>query len=96
LKSGIICFGGSFDCTVRNFCGSGALLEFESTVGVPAAFELVIEAEQFRRQCRVVWVQKRRIGVAFNRRQSRSPAMTQGRPLVGLPFGLQAGQFDEI
>jgi hypothetical protein len=68
LKAGIINFGGgSISCTVRNLSDTGAAIEVESPIGIPASFDLVIiEAEQLRRHCRVVWQFQRRIGVAFD------------------------------
>jgi hypothetical protein len=52
----------------------GAVIDLESTAGLPPAFDLLIESEQFRRRCRVVWLQKARIGVVFdNPRNSQTP-----------------------
>lgn len=68
LKAGIINFGGgSVSCTVRNLSDTGAAIEVESPIGIPATFDLVIvEAERTRRHCRVVWQHQKRIGVAFD------------------------------
>ena len=66
LKRGVITFGGGgIDCTVRNLSDSGARLDVASPVGVPASFELVIEADQFTRRCRSIWTSDHQIGVEF-------------------------------
>jgi hypothetical protein len=66
LKTGTIAFGGAaIDCTVRNFSRAGAALEVTSVVGIPTEFWLVIQSEDFNRECRVVWRKLNRIGVAF-------------------------------
>jgi hypothetical protein len=71
LKTGkiIVNSGGSvFDCLIRNVSDTGALLEIESSLGIPDSFGLVIgEAPQERaRQVRVVRRQATRLGVAFD------------------------------
>lgn len=66
LKAGMIEFhGGGIDCVIRNLSGSGAALEVESVVGVPAEFTLVVRADDFSRKCRVVRRETRRLGVKF-------------------------------
>lgn len=70
LKGGTIAFrqlGATIDCVVRNLSDSGALLVVTSPLGVPDRFELVVQADQSVRQCRVVWRTERQIGVAFGR-----------------------------
>ncbi|HEX9468748.1 MAG TPA: PilZ domain-containing protein [Bradyrhizobium sp.] len=68
FKHGTLAFdgGGSADCTVRNISSSGARVDIANPVGVPEAFTLVIEADQFRRHCHAVWSSAQRIGVAFD------------------------------
>jgi PilZ domain len=67
LKAGSIMFGGStIDCTVRNVSGTGAALEVASPLYIPDRFTLVVQTDQLRRSCHVVWRQERRIGVAFD------------------------------
>lgn len=65
LKAGIIDFGGTIDCTVRNLSETGAALEVVSPIGIPERFTLVLTAESRRLPCRVVWRKERRIGVTF-------------------------------
>ena len=56
LKAGTIAFnGGGIDCRVRNLSKTGAALEVASHLGIPAEFTLLIEADQFRKPCHVVW-----------------------------------------
>jgi hypothetical protein len=67
MKAGTITFGGSgVDCLVRNMSAGGANLEVESQIGIPSAFDLVIEAEHSNHHCLVVWRKARRIAVAFD------------------------------
>ena len=66
LKGASIQFGGgAIDCTVRNLSETGAALDVQSPVGIPAEFTLVTDTEQ--RQCRVVWRKEKRIGVTFDK-----------------------------
>jgi hypothetical protein len=66
LKAGTIEFSGStIDCVVRNISETGAALEVASPMGIPAEFNLVISSNIAKRTCRVVWVEDKRIGVAF-------------------------------
>lgn len=79
LKRGSIQFWGSaIDCSVRNINGEGALLEVESPLGVPRAFTLVVPADALKRDCRVVWIREKRLGVEFR----TSPAERR-RPRCG-------------
>ena len=67
IKAGTISFDGSgIDCLVRNMSVRGANLEVESQIGIPAAFDLVINVEHSNHHCRIVWRKARRIGVAFD------------------------------
>lgn len=66
LKSGTISFGGgSIDCTVRNLSDTGAALDVISPVGIPDRFTLVVDTEQSKLPCRIVWRKEKRIGVRF-------------------------------
>ena len=67
FKGGSIMFGvaTSLDCTIRNMSATGAALEVESQVGIPAEFVLLIKPERTRRNCRVAWRSATRIGVRF-------------------------------
>jgi hypothetical protein len=69
LKHGTLAFhgGGSIDCTVRNISSSGARLDIaKPVIGLPEAFTLIIETNQFIRRCHPVWRNDGRIGVAFD------------------------------
>jgi hypothetical protein len=66
LKSAKITFGGgAIDCTVRNFSETGAALDVISPVGIPDHFTLVIESDNIKSPCHVVWRKPSRIGVRF-------------------------------
>lgn len=68
LKAGTIVFNraGGIDCKVRNLSAKGALLEVESQVGIPAAFTLVIERDNLRQPCHVIWRHSTKLGVEFS------------------------------
>ena len=53
------------DCIVRNMSQSGAALEVESHIGIPAEFTLLVKPERVKRKCRVAWRSGTRIGVQF-------------------------------
>lgn len=67
LKSAKIVFNNDcvIDCAVRNLSETGACLEVSSPLGIPNAFDLVIEQDSFARPCRVAWKTPKRLGVAF-------------------------------
>jgi hypothetical protein len=67
LKSGTIVFNraGGVTGRVRNLSRTGAMLEVETVIGIPDDFTLLIESDGFRRKCRVVWRQPKRMGVEF-------------------------------
>jgi hypothetical protein len=67
LKAGSIEFaGGAIDCTVRNISETGAALDVLSPLYIPDRVTLVMQTEQSKRPCRVVWRKERRIGVTFD------------------------------
>jgi hypothetical protein len=67
LKHGTVSFGGGgIDCLVRNISASGARVDVDNLVGVPASFTLVIETDRLMRHCHAVWSHDKRIGVAFD------------------------------
>jgi hypothetical protein len=67
LKAGSIQFGGgAIDCTVRNLSETGAALEVVSPLFIPDRFTLVIQTEQLKRACHIVWRKEKRIGIAFD------------------------------
>jgi PilZ domain len=67
LKAGKISFGGgAIDCTVRNLSQTGAALEVVTPLFIPDRFTLVIQTDQLKRPCHIVWRREKRIGVAFD------------------------------
>jgi hypothetical protein len=50
---------------VRNLTTQGALLVVPSLVGIPANFELVLDTDHARHDCRVAWRGENRLGVEF-------------------------------
>lgn len=58
--------GGSvMSCTVRNISPEGAAIVVENAAFVPARFRLVMASDSSVRECRVVWIQRNRIGLTF-------------------------------
>jgi len=55
--------GDSSECTVCNLSETGAQLELNGPA--PNSFEFVIEGEEWRRKCTVVWRKGNRVGVKF-------------------------------
>ena len=53
------------DCTVRNLSPKGALLVVPSLAGIPESFQLILEAQGARHECRVIWRGENRLGVEF-------------------------------
>ena len=68
LKTGTIVFnngGATISAVVKNISEFGASLEVESIIGIPSRFTLLIKANDFKCECKIVWRQARRIGVRF-------------------------------
>jgi PilZ domain len=58
--------GGSvMSCTVRNISPEGAAIDIENPAFVPAYFRLVMASDRTVHDCQVIWIQKKRIGLAF-------------------------------
>jgi hypothetical protein len=58
--------GGSvMSCVVRNISSEGAAIDIENPVFVPQRFRLVIARDSSVRDCEIIWIQQKRIGVAF-------------------------------
>jgi hypothetical protein len=73
LKSGTIEFErGAYSCAVRNLSEEGAALE--ALRASAAEDELVMQADPFRRHCRVIWRKENRLGVAFRQVDDRAPS----------------------
>jgi PAS domain-containing protein len=70
LKGAKIVFNNkqsAISCIMRNLSSEGASLQVESTVGVPAFFDLIVDGENSARPCDVIWKARNRIGVSFCR-----------------------------
>ena len=67
LKAGLIAFNraGTIECRVRNISGDGACLEVAGPAGIPDEFLLLVEHDQLKKNCRVVWRQPTKLGVQF-------------------------------
>ena len=57
--------GSVMGCVVRNISAEGAAIEVENAAFVPQTFRLVMANDSSVRECRIAWIQKNRIGVAF-------------------------------
>ena len=58
--------GGSvMSCTIRNISAEGAAIDVENPAFVPARFRLVLAKDSSVRECSVVWIQRKRIGLSF-------------------------------
>jgi len=65
LSSGMIIFGGNeMLCTVRDISKTGACLMVQTTTGLPALFQILIEG-QIPKNCKVMWRGERSLGVSF-------------------------------
>ena len=68
LKTAMAVFNNgnsSLDCTVRDLSAGGAKLKFESTLGLPERFVLVIKGDEVRRNCHTAWHRSNEVGVTF-------------------------------
>lgn len=66
LKSGTIEFDcGAFSCTIRNLSEGGAALDVPYALAIPQEFKRIMDTDQVRRQCRVMWRRENRLGVVF-------------------------------
>jgi len=58
--------GGSvLSCVVRNISAAGAAIDVDNPAFVPQRFRLVLAKDSSVHECRVIWIQKNRIGLAF-------------------------------
>jgi hypothetical protein len=57
--------GSVMSCVVRNISAAGAAIDVENPAFVPQRFRLVMARDSSVRDCRVIWIQKNRIGLAF-------------------------------
>ncbi|QAU38799.1 PilZ domain-containing protein [Bradyrhizobium guangdongense] len=66
FKGGTISFENrGIACTVRNISEGGAAIEIDTPLTLPQSFTLSITCDGFVRNCRAVWRNERRIGLAF-------------------------------
>jgi PilZ domain len=67
LKAGTIAFNraAGISCRVRNLSPAGACLEVASQIGIPDEFVLVVDYDNSRQPCHVIWRSDARIGVVF-------------------------------
>ena len=67
LKAGLIAFNraGTIECRVRNISPVGACLEVAGPAGIPDQFLLLVEHDQLKKNCRVIWRQPTKLGVEF-------------------------------
>jgi PilZ domain len=68
LKSARILFNDHrsvIDCTVRNLSPTGACLNVASALGIPERFDVMFDADQSIRACRMVWHKEKQLGVEF-------------------------------
>jgi hypothetical protein len=69
--------GGSvMSCVVRNISPEGAAIDIENPAFVPQRFRLVVARDSSVHECRIAWIQQKRIGITF-------VAAPQGRPDPG-------------
>jgi PilZ domain len=58
--------GGSvMSCVVRNLSAEGAAIDIENPAFVPPRFRLVLANDSSVHECRIAWIQQKRIGVTF-------------------------------
>jgi hypothetical protein len=57
--------GASTRCRVLNISAEGAALDVPNAAFVPDSLQLMTEKDRLVRRCRVVWVQRNRVAVAF-------------------------------
>jgi hypothetical protein len=76
LKAGLINFNraATVTCRVRDLSLIGACLEVASQIGIPDDFTLLIESDQAKHPCHVVWRTVTRMGVEFQRAAEVSAA----------------------
>jgi hypothetical protein len=67
LKAGLIGFNraSTIECRVRNLSPIGACLDVAGQIGIPDEFTLLVEHEQLKKKCRVIWRTPTRLGVQF-------------------------------
>jgi hypothetical protein len=54
-------------CLVLNISAEGAAIDVPNAAYIPDRFQLMTENDRVVRNCRVIWIQRHRIGVAFEK-----------------------------
>jgi hypothetical protein len=58
--------GGSvMSCVVRNISHEGAAIDIDDPAFVPVRFRLVMSQGAIVRECQIVWLKDKRIGITF-------------------------------
>ena len=57
--------GSVMSCMVRNISPEGAAIDVENPAFVPEKFRLVMAKDSSIRECKIIWIQQKRIGLAF-------------------------------
>ncbi len=57
--------GAVMSCVVRNISVAGAAIDIDNPAFVPPRFQLVMAKDSSVRECKVIWIQRNRIGLAF-------------------------------
>jgi hypothetical protein len=57
--------GSVMSCVVRNISADGAAINVDNPAFVPRHFRLVMANGSSVRECRIAWIQQKRIGVTF-------------------------------
>ncbi len=69
LKGGHIVFNGgasTITCTIRNRSDTGAKLAVETISGIPDHFDIMIDSDNTKRTCTVIWRTYTMLGVVFD------------------------------
>ena len=93
LRPGQIVFNEQqsvLDCLVRNLSESGACLQIDTTIGIPAEFELRVDGKT--RSCHLVWITDTRAGIEFTA-ASRTATETSTRSFASASQDVRFGQF---
>jgi hypothetical protein len=65
--------GSVMSCVIRNISPEGAAIDVENPTFVPEQFRLVMAKDSSIRECKVIWIQQKRIGLAFVGSPEASP-----------------------
>ena len=71
--------GSVMSCIVRNISPEGAAIDVENPAFVPSRFRLVMANGSSVRECRIAWIQQRRIGVTLCCFATEHPAGSCGQ-----------------